>query len=55
MKEQVERYLVDYNGWLIRVIAKNPKSAKYKAWLKFKDVFGTQFLEFVRAAVVYSD
>lgn len=53
--QNLKPYVVDYNGWLIHVEAKNEKSAKYKAWQKFIDGFPTDFLDFVRAATVAED
>ena len=48
-------YVVDYSGWLIRVRAKNEKSAKYQAWKKFNDAYPVEFIEFARIAKVESD
>lgn len=48
-------YVVDYNGWLIHVKAKTAKAAKYRAWMKFKEAYPTDFIDFVRVATVTED
>lgn len=48
-----EAFAVIYDDhWSIRVNAANERQAKYRAWLKFKDAFGTTFKDFVCAARV---
>ena len=39
---------VIYNGWAIHVMAESLKKARYKAFLKFKDVYSVSFIEFMR-------
>lgn len=41
-------YIVEYDGFKIGVKAKNEKQAKYRAWLKWGEVYGIKFLDFVR-------
>lgn len=38
---------INYNGWIISVRAMTYGKAKYQAWLKFKDEFGTSLRDFV--------
>jgi len=41
---------INYNGWIISVRATTYRKAKYQAWLKFKDEFGTSLKDFVYSA-----
>ena len=41
-------WTVIYNGWSIPVSAETVKKARYKAFLKFKDVYPVSFIEFMR-------
>jgi len=42
---------IDYNGWIITVIANSYKQAKYRAWKDFSRKFGSiRFIDFAREA-----
>lgn len=44
----MKEWTVTYNGWVIHVDAESNKKARYKAFLKFKDVYPVSFIDFMR-------
>ena len=44
----MKEYIVHYNGWGIRVSAKNGKQARHRAYVKFTETYPTKYGDFMR-------
>ncbi len=44
----MNKYLVWYNGWGIKVEAENVKQARHKAYVKFNEAYPTQYGTFMK-------
>lgn len=50
MKENETLWEIDFNGWILKVMAKNYGQAKYRAWKMFNERFSATFRDFVVGA-----
>lgn len=42
-----KNYTVEYDGWLINVVASSIKQARHRAWLKFNEEYPTPYGKFM--------
>lgn len=42
-----KNYTVEYDGWLIDVVAGSIKQARHRAWLKFNEAYPTSYGKFM--------
>jgi len=42
-----KNYTVEYDGWLINVVASSIKQARHRAWMKFNEAYPTPYGKFM--------